>query len=267
MVQNKDQQGHCHICGAFGKLTFEHVPPRSAFNNSRVTRSTFEEALASLHDRVSGIPPDPSRGRYQQRGSGAFTLCGSCNSKTGDWYAGHFAEWCVQAMDILARTNGRPILIYLNYLRPLPILKQIITMFFSANSERFAQGHPDLVRFVLNRDSRFLPRRFRIYVYYTLGDSRSAGVTGMINLTTGYTRLVSEISAPPIGYVMTIDEDAPPDPRLIEITHFVRYEYYDVIQSEVKMSVLPVASPFPADYRTHEEIVQQSRDSMRRSRK
>src|SRR3954464_9989506 len=33
--------GQCHICGEVGPLTFEHVPPRGAFNRYAVVRSTL----------------------------------------------------------------------------------------------------------------------------------------------------------------------------------------------------------------------------------
>ncbi len=35
-------EGICHICGDYGKLFFEHIPPEAAFNNHRVKASTFE---------------------------------------------------------------------------------------------------------------------------------------------------------------------------------------------------------------------------------
>ena len=31
-TMTKNHYGKCHICGKEGKLTFEHIPPRKAFN-------------------------------------------------------------------------------------------------------------------------------------------------------------------------------------------------------------------------------------------
>ena len=28
--------GHCHLCGQYGELTFEHIPPRGAYNKHPV---------------------------------------------------------------------------------------------------------------------------------------------------------------------------------------------------------------------------------------
>jgi hypothetical protein len=37
----------CHICGTYGKLSFEHVPPRAAFNDRRILHVAFEEIIAT----------------------------------------------------------------------------------------------------------------------------------------------------------------------------------------------------------------------------
>jgi len=55
-------------------------------------------------------------------------------------------------MEVLLKSKGQPTVIPVNGLFPLPILKQVITMFFSVNRDRFREVHPELVRFVLNRD-------------------------------------------------------------------------------------------------------------------
>lgn len=30
---SKEHIGNCHICDKYGKLTFEHIPPKCALNN------------------------------------------------------------------------------------------------------------------------------------------------------------------------------------------------------------------------------------------
>jgi hypothetical protein len=63
----KQQFGICRLCGTHGKLSFEHVPPESAFNDQRILRSTFEQVLAK-EDNL-----DDLEGSVQQRGAGAYT--------------------------------------------------------------------------------------------------------------------------------------------------------------------------------------------------
>ena len=192
--------GICHICGTHGKLTFEHVPPEAAFNNRKVLHAEFAKV-------VENNDPDKLHGRVQQRGAGAFTLCAQCNNDTGSWYGAAYAEWAHQAMAIVIGTNGHPSLEYPFNLFPLRVLKQILCMFFSVNGPSFQVRHPDLVRFVLNRESREFPRYLHIYAFYTFSDrSRAVGSAGLvkgIGSGSSSVHVFSEVTFPPFGFVMT----------------------------------------------------------------
>lgn len=246
--------GKCHLCGKVGELSFEHVPPRKAFNEKPVVKAKFDEVL--------GLGPDAQiKGPVQQRGMGDYTLCLKCNNDTGSWYGRSFVDWCYQGLEILLKTNAKPTLIYLNYLFPLRILKQIITMFFSVNGPGFGDANPALVKFVLNRDEYNLSPKYRFFVYYnTSGRFRYAGVSAMVNVYTGKLWTLSEINFPPYGYVLTFDS-GPPDSRLFEITHFSKYRYNDHAVKALRLPVLPTHMWFPGDYRTKEEIEKQAKES------
>lgn len=240
-------EGTCHICGALGLLSYEHVPPQAAFNDRRVMAVSFETAM-----RLG--PGEQPRGKFLQRGAGAYTLCKKCNNDTGAWYAKAFVDWCYQGMNVLVRSGGKPTLIYLHYVYPLRVLKQIVTMMFSVNGSKFRLANPDLVRFVLNREARYLSPRYRFFVFYnTEGVNRASGTTGLLNVETGRASTMSEITFPPFGYVMTLDSE-PPDHRLFEITHFARYDYDDMRVVPLHLPVLPTLLSFPGDYRTIDEI-------------
>jgi hypothetical protein len=238
------------------KLSFEHVPPQSAFNNRRYIKVKFE-------DGVGLGPDDLIKGPIRQGGIGEFTLCGKCNNDTGSWYGGKFVDWCYQGMNILLRSGGNPSLIYINYLYPLPIIKQIITMFFSVNSETFCTANPELVRFVLDKERKNLSPKYRFFVYYnTTGRFRYTGIVGQMQVDDQFTsmskpRLMSEITFPPYGYLMTIDSE-PPDTRLIEISHFADHDYTQFREMHMKLPVLPTHTIYPGDYRTKQEIIEQA---------
>jgi hypothetical protein len=249
MSRSKRVRGTCCICGRVGPLSFEHVPPREAFNDRPVLLMEYREA-------INLGPDDPPRGsKVQQQGMGAYTLCNSCNPKTGSWYGTFFADWCRQGMELLQRARGRPSLYYPYNIYPLPILKQIVTMFFSVEPENFRLYHRELVRFVLNREAKYLPPRYRFFVYYNIeGQPRLMGGAFIGDLHRGEIRNISEITYPPFGYVMTIDSP-PTDDRLVEITHFARYEYDRATQVTLRLPTLPTHLPkLPGDYRTKEEI-------------
>jgi hypothetical protein len=241
------REGICHICGDFGTLSKEHVPPKSAFNNRRTVEVKLRETITLGPDEVA-------LGPIHQGGVFFYTLCPRCNNLTGHWYGGRFVDWCYQGMHILFCTRGKPSLVYLNYLFPLAIIKEVIAMFFSVNSERFRLPNQELEKFVMNRDARYLSPKYRFFVYYnTDGHFRYIGLTGQLNVFTGRRILISEISYPPFGYVMTIDSE-PPDSRLFEITHFAEYRYEEFAVMELRLPTLPTHTMYPGDYRTMKEL-------------
>jgi hypothetical protein len=249
MSRSRKVTGTCHLCSDVGPLSFEHVPPRKAFNDRPVLLHKFDQVMeAGPDDILTG-------GKNQQKGAGAYTLCEKCNNATGSWYGKHFVDWCHQAMLILTRAGGGPSLFYLNYVFPLSILKQVVTMFASINGPTFGDSHPDLARFVLDRERKYLPPRYRFFVYFKgAGRLRQVAVAGTLNLRTHGITLSSEIAFPPLGYVMSIASDRP-DPRLFEITHFARYDYGKFEVMELRLPVLPTHLTIPGDYRTRDEIL------------
>ena len=78
----KINEGICHICCNYKKLSYEHIPPRKAFNDIRVKY----------------------KGKTLQRGLGGYTLCEDCNNKMGAYYLNEFVTFveliaCVYKMD------------------------------------------------------------------------------------------------------------------------------------------------------------------------
>ena len=41
--------GICHICGEYGKLSFEHIPPKNAFNAKRAKVYDGNEILKKYY--------------------------------------------------------------------------------------------------------------------------------------------------------------------------------------------------------------------------
>jgi hypothetical protein len=232
-----------------GPLSFEHVPPRAAFNDRPV--------LLQEIDFWKVGPDHQATGRVQQRGRGAYTLCARCNNRTGRWYGSAFVAWCHQGMEILARSGGNPTLLYLNYLLPLRIIKQICAMFFSINPPTFQQANPELVRFVLDKERRFLSPKYRFWTYFNHeGHWRTSPVSAMLNMQTHRQSVMTETSFPPFGYLLTLGSE-PLDGRLYEITRFARFAYNDFITLPMQLPVLPTHTLIPGDYRTREEIIRE----------
>jgi hypothetical protein len=247
VARRKMRYGKCSLCGLEGDLTFEHVPPKKAFNDRRTISLPFDQAIR--------LGPDaPVKGRVQQGGVGGHTLCQSCNSDTGRWYAPSLIDWCYRGMEILERSRGRAEIFHIRSCHPLRVIKEIVVMFCSVNAE-MTTAQPWIRRFLLNTHARDWDPEWRVFVYYNLeGKLRYAGGAGMINFKTGGMTVMSEINYPPFGYVLVMNGADAPDPRLTEITHFARYGYDEIAELMMPMSVLPTHLVYPGDYRTRDEI-------------
>lgn len=250
MARRKKRYGKCHICGNHSKLSFEHVPPRSAFNDHPVFLADINELIGKWNGEIRNI-----KGKIHQLGAGNYTLCERCNSDTGAWYGNAFADWAYQAFRVLHFTKGKPSLYYQFRIFPLRVLKQIICMFFSANGDSFCDIHPNLVKFVLSREEKHLSPEIRIYTYYNLsGVSRQSGVSGLLNLEKRSHYTFSEIAFFPLGYVMTFESEVP-DNRPVDISFFANYRFNDWKDLSFKLPILPVYTYFPGDYRSREQVL------------
>jgi hypothetical protein len=253
--------GVCHICGTYGRLSFEHVPPRAAFNDQRILHVAFEKLIAAENlDRITG--------NVQQRGAGAYSLCGRCNNTSGTWYGGAFADWAHQAMRIIVGTRGRPSLQYPFNLFPLRVLKQVVCMFFSINGPKFQQVQPELVRFVLNRNAKGFPDDIRVYAFYTFSNrSRTAGMAGLVRglgTSRSSVHVFSEITSPPFGFVLASTRHPPPEANFCDITGFSQFAYRDWrCGVTMKLPFMPIYTGFPGDYRTRDQAVADFTESRR----
>jgi len=252
--------GQCKLCGMSGQLSFEHVPPKAAFNNGKFHyQSTLDEIHKLEETELDFSHPSKyptTRLRKKQGGVGYYSLCEKCNNDTGRWYAKDFIDWSVQTMTILLKTNGKPTLYYPTRFYPLRIIKQVLTMFYSVCMEGMDKKEPELQKFLLNKQERFLSKRYRVYCYYNLKGSMRYLADNFIS--EGNSSLIthaSELSFAPFGFVFTINS-APSDKRLFDISHFAGFEYNHWNEFYHRFQVLPTYLPHsPLDYRTKDEVV------------
>jgi len=253
-MSKKMVSGVCRICGNVKPLSFEHIPPRKAFNNRRVIKIPLEQAIE--------LGPDlPSKGPINQKGMGDYVLCEECNNNTGAWYASRFVDWCYQGMEILIKTQGNPNQTHKYNIYPLSVIKQIVVMILAINNPDFSKENTELVDFILDKENNLLPPQYKIYSYYNIiGMHRNIAKSVQVSLTTGKRRIMSEVSFPPFGYLLTIDSNKP-DERLLDISGFAEYEYDEQRGIELSMEVLPTHLLYPGDYRSREEIVREASDT------
>jgi hypothetical protein len=248
MARRKHIVGTCHICGDHTKLSFEHIPPRAAFNDRPILQANVDDIIKKQVDI------DLARAKIEQRGAGGYTLCERCNSDTGAWYGSPFVDWSYQLMRVLYYSRGEPTLYYLYRIFPLRVIKQIICMFFSTNGDKFREVHPNLLRFILNKEAQHLGPDMKIYCFFNpTGRSRNTGVAGVLDINRHTSKIISEIVFPPMGYVMSFNQ-IKPDERLFDISFFSEYRYNDWKELSLKLPVLPIYTFLPGDYRSKREV-------------
>lgn len=253
--------GQCKICGNNGKLTFEHVPPRSAFNEIFQEEYTFEKVQNFFKEGKARYKP-------KQKGSGDHYLCGNCNNLTGSWYVDAFKEWNDQVAKLLySNPIEKGVLPENTYeLYPLRTFKQIISMFLCINHKSFYSDNnirKDLVDFLLDKDNNAFPEGIKVYFYGHSPYStfaRRISETVVADLLEHKEKLVaSEISLISSGYIMTEEKNINklkfiPFSNFIDITFFSKYLYNEKLLLELLTPVAPNHTLTLCDFRTRKEI-------------
>lgn len=237
--------GICRICGLERELTYEHVPPRCAFNDQRARMYSLEQWVVLQ----SG---GPARYRDQQRGSGYVTLCSECNNRRGGaWNAREFCKWTKMARGLIRRfPSGRRVesaTFRTHSLEPLPFSKQIVSMILALNLPTFGTTYPALREFVLDRDRTSLPDDHHVYLSLCdLGFARWVGQYAFMGQTLdGNIESVaaSELSYFPFTYVLAIGARLQHG-ALTDITAFTRRRRGEVLDDEMTLAVNGSFLPF-----------------------
>ncbi len=253
----KKIEGICRLCGDYKKLSFEHIPPKSAFNDQQIVFKTMQDLL---------------RGRSHskfRKGIGNYSLCQSCNNLTGSWYGEAFVDWTRQGLVWFDKLGDKSLLSLPYYIKPLQVIKQTLVMALAMTSARTLNYHQDLRHFVMNKKQQYLPPKYQVYTYFNVdGSPRFVSDIAVIKLDSGSANYVeAEISLPPFGYCISKTvknlKSLAKHQGLYEISWFSKYRYNDWSPVHLRIPAQETYEPLPLDYRTKEEI--QSHNSYSRS--
>jgi len=246
----RTKTGICHICGNDGILSFEHVPPASAFNDHPASSLVGRECIET---DIDDLPA--AKGTISQRGHGAHTLCPRCNSDTGGWYGSAYANWAYQGMLLMEHAEKAPSLYHLFHIFPLRVIKQILCIFFSvARRDDFVRRREDLIRFVLNRSHKYLHPSLKVFAYFNAAPVvRQTAVIGQVNLKEGKIRYFCEFAFPPFGYILSLDGN-PVDKSLADISFFSRYSYNQWADVPLRLPVFNICTAIPGDFRSRDQV-------------
>lgn len=240
----------CRICAVRPADSDEHFIPK-ATGNRRVIRLLVQEIDGSQRER-----------RYK---GGFFlpVLSKQCNSNPASTYAQAYTDLFRQlrAAPSLTSEDGR-LLFHARNIFPLRFIKQSILAFLCA-----APWYPEpvwrpLQQFLQERDA-FLPSSApRIYLYENISTiGRVVPSCGVCELTHHRTTVVSEISWPPLGIVLSFQ----PHPLLsamTDVTDWGKHQYSDRASCVLALPRLRLNTLYPLAFGSAREINQREKKSL-----
>ena len=255
------RRGKCCLCGQECELSFEHIPPRAAFNSDPAKPVKGTEFLTDQRLNNDSRMPWETKGlKYenQQQGMGMFSLCTSCNNNTGSWYGADYIKFA-RTMHIALQkgftAEENAIQVYEVY--PLRIIKQILSMFCSINTPD-NENLDEIRRFVLDKDAVGLDKsKYKLCMYFTKSTFVKYNGHSVLILhgeKGGSVVGLSELTAYPFGFILYFD---PPEGRNyqgFDITSFAEVGYDSCVTVEMPLDIREVNDFFPEQYRSRDEI-------------
>ena len=244
------ESGICRLCGKETSLSYEHVPPKVAFNkNTKFVSVDFEEYVTA-----ENALKNPPKGKTKQGGIGYNSFCVQCNSYLGSKYVPAYKNWAIGGMQLLNKKEEYGLHGYsIKEIEPLKVIKHIISMFLAINRETFLKSFPELASFLNSPESNELPDKYRIFMYLTRAERFRYMHYSIYGDFRAGTVKCSEIAFPPYGYVLTFDFNGKMS-YLNEITNFKKFDFGIKTSLNMVTYQLPTYMPFPLDYRSESKI-------------
>ena len=254
--------GKCSLCGQETELTFEHIPPRGAFNSTpaRPVSGTelFKEEI--LNDD-SHMPWDTSGMQYdnQQQGMGRYSLCKICNNSTGSWYGDAYVTFAKTVHT--AMRNRKPDDldgIGFREVYPLRFIKQVLSMFCSTLRPDDPRME-DIRNFVLNKDAVGLNKnKYKLCLYFTESTIMKHSGLSILLRSNGVSHIESmalaEITAYPLGFILYFDPTETWQYQGTDITECADYQYDDKVDIIFPWTIKEMNDIYPEIFRSRDEI-------------
>jgi hypothetical protein len=187
--------------------------------------------------------------RIARTGDGlhTFTPCEECNERTGYLYVPDYAQF-IKTIDshFLYDPSGKRA-VYLRSIHPARVVKQIFCMFLCALPYEPPPAMDDLRAFVYEKDARLPPNAPDVYLYWNASQrGRLIPLQMLTHLWQTYNKFVqlSEISWPPLGIVLSYNEDDRLE-GMEKITSWCRFLYDDVADIGITLPGKTIADPSP----------------------
>ncbi len=217
-------EGHCNLCGEFGKLTEDHTPPKVC-----TRREPME--LRPLYEDSTGASPKPRKFRH---GVTYRTLCARCNNDLlGAKYDPALGEVAAEVRAVASSRLRLPDLVWAK-MRPQPVMRSVLGHIAAQglNGARKGAAITDPLRDYILDSSRQLPDMLRIYYWlYPFREQvliRNAGRMEVLGGGPAGHVVFSLMKFYPLAFFITMGEGAQPKyGRLLNLDGYrdVPFEY------------------------------------------
>lgn len=275
----KKRYGRCRICQRVGRLTREHVPPASAFND----RAYFEYYVSKVNDAelLKWETRDVS-----SRGIFLFTLCAKCNNKTGRQYGTDYVKFVQAFASVSQEENANTIVeAEVKDFFPLRVVKQAVSMMLSTSDSgefndysavrnpfvdpdasipsefdfkrpaSFPEIYESLRTFVRKPNVTGLPPSVRLYAYAVANEGAAlrTGVAMTASLKTQKVHWLVTVGAWPIHWILLL-HGAKLDDNLLDLTEWAKLDFRKKKTETIKIPCRWLVGKYPLDFRSPTEF-------------
>src|SRR6266545_6676329 len=129
-----------------------------------------------------------------------------------------------------------------------------MTMFCSVCGPSLQRRFPDIPKFILDKERRYLPHDLKVFAYLVdPNESEGGRQSPFAKKDTGREYIFAELAFAPLGFVLT-GEAVPVNADLLNISYFAHWPYHNWQTVFLKLPVLPIVSGLPGDFRTRDEL-------------
>jgi hypothetical protein len=240
--------GNCWLCGAYGALTREHIPPKSVYNSERVQLEKVSEE-DQHRGRLVWVAGDEHRGGYS-----LFSLCVRCNNRAGRSFAPAYKQLCNRIAEKLPSTPLLGQITLSGITNPQLVIRQVLFQFVTANGAEFVDANPWVRETLLTRKLHPLPSEVHVYLFAVKSPTlKNTGVSGRLVAGSPDVQVFSEFTFWPLGTVLSWG--ALPHPELTAIRDWAARPFASNEKADLTLTVNPCSSPSPVDFRLRSQCL------------
>lgn len=260
LPRQRSADGSCRLCGSEAKLSREHVPPKSAGNSDRVQPHTINDWFS--RESLDEIPG----GTFEQGGVWGYSLCGSCNSRTGRLshsyrrVASSAARMFVDDLPPVEELNQAQVTKLLRIrmqMHPGAFARLVVSLMCSvAGPWDLAGTHPELRSAILDGTVCALPDGLSLGMLLCAGPyGLTAGPTLHLDSAATTWRWIVVLAHPPLGFELELarSENHPPF-AACDIGGFLEIDEATEGDAELEIPIGFTNTAFPGDWRTGAQV-------------